>query len=143
MQADIPENEHFARYVSRGKIVFRDDGVEVLTPDAFRLRPVDEGLSGAWFEHAGSDEAERVAGLVDEWHAQVPPMKIRPSGRITLAQIAVIKIVGRKHNRSLRVRHEPAKEALCYAQVRGVLQDDLLLLEELARDAVVRLVECV
>jgi hypothetical protein len=56
--SEIPTDHHFARLVGGSKIVNNEDGSgrEALTPDAFRMRPDEDALSGSYFENAGSNE---------------------------------------------------------------------------------------
>lgn len=138
-QSDIPDHHHFARYANRGRVVTRDDGVEVITPDAFRKRADEDGISGSYFEFFGNDDGLCTQGVVQEWRTL--GMTIRSSGRVALALTANVKKVGQNHNKRLRVRHEPTEEAPSYSQIRGEIEA-LTLLEALAREAVVKLLPC-
>jgi len=141
-QSDLPDADHFARYVSGGCIVPDEDGDPQLTPGAFRIRPGEEGLSGAWFECGGAHDAARVECIVAEWKSQDPPFAIRKSGRIALACAGKVKAVSAVHSKKVKVRHEPAVGYLTYAQIRGLLEEDHAIVEAIARDAVVRLLRC-
>ena len=86
-------------------------------------------MRGSWFEFYDCEETERIAAIVQEWRGQ--NISVRPNGRAALAQVQRVKEIGARHRKKLRVRHEPFAESLSYAQIRGVNENDLSLLEEL------------
>ena len=139
-QTDIPNEHHFARHLSAGQIVPSDDGIQVVTPDAFRKRANEDGVSGAWLEYYTGTTECCAAAVVREWKAA--GRTVRPSHKLALAMAGKIKEVGIRHGRPLRVRHEPDGPASSYAQVRGILDTEAQLLEALAREAVISLIPC-
>jgi hypothetical protein len=104
------------------------------------MRPGEKGLSGSWFEFYDNLDAERLRSIIEEWKAQ--EITVRPAGCAALAPVDQVKSAGENHRRRLRVRHEPFTGSPSYAQIRGIKADDVLLLEELAVQAVRRLLNC-
>jgi hypothetical protein len=140
--SEIPTDHHFARLVGGSKIVNNEDGSgrEALTPDAFRMRPDEDALSGSYFENAGSNEQQCAGAISIEWRSQ--NLRIGQS-RMALAESEAIRQTGNEHQRKLRVLHEGVPAQPSYAQIRGIREDDSLLLDALARSCVTKLLACI
>ena len=133
MAQKLPLDNHVVRHI-RNKHLIKNEADEVLGafPDAFSLRDGEAYLSTCWLEHFPGDDLTRLCAVRDRL---AMAREIKAADGLGILNVGLVIDAGERRSRKLRVLHEPTPEDPAYSAVRGMMREDLQLLELLASDA--------
>jgi hypothetical protein len=139
--ANLPDEDHVMRYVPWARLL-RDENDNVLgfLPQAFELRPEEDGLSVNWVEFFKGDWETRVQQSVRTLRGSFAHGVGRKSA-FGIANVGVIKTTCMNAGARVRIVHEPDDRNPAHSSVRRLPRDDLDLLQALADQAFVDLVQ--
>jgi len=132
----VPDEDHISRFVSKNKQERDPESDEFigLTLAACEIRKDDEGgLSVTWIEHFGEygKASKRAAAIA--YRAGLESQKLPPSGLFAYAQVQQVKSAAADYGKRIKVVWDPVDGNPGHAQVRHFADDDLRLLDLLAR----------
>jgi hypothetical protein len=123
--SNLPKSDHFVRHCGYQKLEIRDEEVAGVFPQAFELRPEDDGyLSGRWAEYFSGPQAERLKQTVAAM--RMAGRKLAPNSALVEVKVGGILACAKDHfDRNLRVLHEPERGEGndAYSTIRGMPTD--------------------
>jgi hypothetical protein len=121
----IDDAHHIGRHVSSGRLK-RDENDRVygVFPQAFRMRPDENELSGSWVEFFDGSWQERVQRTLQAIRSV--GLTIRPRDGIAISNVGSIHEACSVFDIRVRVLHESSKKNPnpAYAAVRGLPRDN-------------------
>jgi hypothetical protein len=134
---NLPNDDHVMRYVPWTRLrKDEDDNVLGFLPQAFQLRPEEEGLSVNWVEYF-SNPATRRRECV--W-AMRKARSVGGKSAFAVGNVGKIKATCLASGAMVRIVHEPRDGEPSHSAIRRLPYDDLSLLAALAEDAFVEMV---
>jgi hypothetical protein len=138
--ANLPDDHHVMRYVPWSRLL-RDEADNVIgfLSQAFALRQDEESLSVNWLEYFGGDRKSNIRDSALEFRRNYKVGKKSAFGIANVKKIkdTCIATAGVK----VRVVYEPSRKNPAHSGIRRLPVDDLTLLDALAADAFVELVQ--
>lgn len=136
---NIPDTDHVMRYVAWGRLrKDANNNVLGILAEAFKLRSSDNGaLSVNWLEHFGGDKNAQIQESVATFHRT---LKVGGNSRFGVGNVGKIKEICELYDNKIRVVHEPETDNQSHSAIRGLLQDNGSLLDEIAADAFAELI---
>jgi hypothetical protein len=136
---NLPDEDHVMRYVSWARLRRdEDDNVLGFLGEACQLRPNEESLSVNWLEYFDGDRDTKIRMSVNIFRQTIT---VRTKSAFGIGNVAKIKEICRASGASARVVYEPTDNNPSHSAIRRLPRDDLSLLEALAADAFVELVQ--
>jgi hypothetical protein len=131
----LPLDHHVLRYV-RKRLLRRDedDNPIGVLPHAFQRRPGEGYLSVTWIQHFSSDYE---AGFRSSVNAMRSQLTVKPADGFTCGQVGSITTICSGRNCRVRILHEPEESNSGHSAWRGLDDNDMELLGQLADDAFV------
>jgi hypothetical protein len=134
---NLPDDDHVMRYVPWGKLRRdEDDNVLGFLPQAFQLRPGEEGLSVNWLEYFSNPATRRQDSVWDMRKA----MGVGAQSAFAIGDVGKIKATCLDRGVRVRIVYEPDDKQPAHSAIRRLPRDDLILLAALADDAFVEMV---
>jgi len=136
---NLPDEDHVMRYVSWARLRRdEDDNVLGFLGEAFQLRPGEESLSVNWLEYFDGDRDTKIRMSVKTFRETIT---VRTKSAFGIGNVAKIKEICRANGASVRIVYEPTDDNPSHSGIRRLPRDDLSLLEGLAADAFVELLQ--
>jgi hypothetical protein len=136
---NLPDEDHVMRYVPWARLRRDgDDNVLGFLGEAFQLKPKEESLSVNWLEYFHGEKDEKIHLSVEAFRHTITVGKKSAFG---IGNVAKIKDICRANGASVRIVYEPTDDNPSHSGIRRLPRDDLSLLEALAADAFVELVQ--
>lgn len=142
-RAPVPLADHVMRFVPKNKQQ-RDpdtDAYQGLSAAAFALRAEDAGgLSVTWVEYFGGQSPANLRAGAAAYRESLDSKKLGPTGLFAIAEVRDISSKAANYRKSVRVVHSPVPGNDGHAEVRHFTDDDMQLLDSLARDVFTQVV---
>jgi hypothetical protein len=136
---NLPDEDHVMRYASWNRLrKDEDDNVLGFLGDAFQLKPGEPSLSVNWLEYFDGDRDEKIRMSVKTFRETI---KVGTKSAFGIGNVAKIKEICRGNGSSVRIVYEPTDDNPSHSGIRRLPRDDLSLLEALAADAFVELLQ--
>jgi len=137
---NIPDDDHVLRYAAYGRL-YRHPDTDIpisLAPQAFRLRPSDEGdLSLTWIEYFGLEVEAQVDQAVKSYRQSMDkPMTRSTKGAFGKAKVAKIIAAIKEFEAPVKVRvlHDPTEKNPAHSIISKFQDQNEELLELLAKE---------
>jgi hypothetical protein len=142
MQAKItnlPDEDHVMRYVPWGKLL-KDEDLNVIgfLGDAFKLRPAEQALSVNWIECFEGERQAKIEASVKTFRRT---LTVGPKSAFGIGNVGRIKEICRARDSNVRIVHEPEESNKSHSTIRRLPRDDVILLDALAADAFLELIQ--
>jgi len=141
MQAitNLPDNDHVMRYVPWGRLRRDgDDNVLGFLGVAFQRRANEDSLSVNWLEYFPGDRDTKIRASVTKFRETI---HVGTKSAFGVGNVARVKNVCRANGARVRIVYEPTDDNLSHSGIRRLPRDDLSILDALAADAFVDLVQ--
>jgi hypothetical protein len=136
---NLPDEDHVMRYVSWARLRRdEDDNVLGFLGEAFQLRPKEESLSVNWLEYFDGERDAKIHLSVKAFRGTI---MVGAKSAFGIGNVGKIKEICRTNGASVRIVYEPTDDNPSHSGIRRLPRDDLSLLEALAADAFVELVQ--
>lgn len=135
-QPNLPEGDHFARYVPWAKVdKDADHNVRGILWTAFQRRENEDGLSVNWLERTGSPD-QGVAMRVTVGLLSSGGLEVKRKARLAISNVRQFKDICAARETKVRIVHAPDDGNEPHSEIRQIPRDDQALLEDLAWNAV-------
>jgi hypothetical protein len=127
------------RYVPWNKLrKDENDNVLGFLGEAFRLRPDEDALSVNWLEYFEGAWEAKIQASVTTFRST---LKVGPKSAFGIGNIGKIKEVCRARRAAVRIVYEPTDDNPSHSGIRRLPREDTILLDALAADAFVELIQ--
>jgi hypothetical protein len=135
---NLPNEDHVMRHVSWTRLrKDEDDNILGFLPGAFERNENHASLSVNWLEYFEGDRQNKIEASVKIFRKTIT---VRPKSAFGIGNVGKIKEVCRSNGANVRIVHEPEENNPSHSGIRRLPRDDFTLLEALAADAFVELV---
>lgn len=136
---NLPDEHHVMRYVSWNRLrKDENDNVLGFLGEAFQLKQNEESLSVNWLEYFDRDRDTKIRMSVETFRQTITVGKKSAFG---IANVSKIKEICRAYGTNVRIVYEPTDNNPSHSAIRRLPRDDLSLLDALAADVFVELVQ--
>lgn len=123
--SNIHDDHQFVKFCKNRELI-KENGVVIrVQPYAFELRAPtrefsdpEKTISGVYYEFFDGEPDEKICAC---YH--FIQMTIKPKDALARMGVGLIKEQGSRRSRTLRVRHQPDKDCLAYAELLGLPRD--------------------
>lgn len=114
-----------------------DDNILGFLPQAFQLRPQEQGLSVNWLEHFDGDHSTQVASCIKAIRIH---LDVRKKSAFGIANVRKVKEICNTKSRTIRIVYAPSDGNESHTVIQKLPADDMELLDALAIEAFTELV---